>query len=214
MDLPPPRYLLAVDVETSGKSMRTNFLVQVGLALVEVQSGALLARFTSYVAQPDGTTWEQRCLEQHWYKYPDLYEKAKIGLLNADSDAVVAARLLDWVRAAVIDPANTRLVTDTPGFDLGWLNWLLGTQSRSYSYLFEDSNGGLLYRDALDVGSWFLGLGGECDPEASSQAAALKALDVKSEPKFEFQHTHDAADDAANIAVRAAWVMRSMAARE
>ena len=183
--------------------LRTNFLIQIGLALVEVQSGAVLARFLSYVAQPEGTCWEERCVNEFWSKRPALFEKAKRGIASAPPADEVARLLVEWVRNVVADPDHTRLVTDTPGFDLAWLDWLLG--SFNHSYLV-----GGKYIDVLDVGSWYLGLGGDCDPDASSEKAALRALDIKEFPKFEYEHTHDAADDAASIVLRAAFVMRAL----
>ncbi len=202
-----PRYLLALDVEASGQGLRSNFLIQVGLALVEVQSGAVLARFSSYVAQPPGTVWEKRCVDEFWSKHPELFDKAKAGVAAAPSADQVASNLLAWVRARVPAGGDTRLVTDTAGFDLAWLDWLLG--DRSHFYIFE-RDGQPVRTDVLDVGSWYLGLAGECDPEASAKAASLRALGVEVEPMFEFTHTHDAADDAAAIALRAAWVMRTL----
>jgi hypothetical protein len=79
----------------------------------------------------------------------------------------------------------------------------------SHMYLFEE-NGVPVYNDVLDVGSWYLGLNDQCYPDASSKKASLCVLGVSTEPVFEFEHTHDAADDAAHIALRAAWVMRSL----
>ena len=192
--------------------LRANFLVQVGLALVEVQSGSVLARFSSYVAQPEGTVWEPRCVAEFWSKHPELFEKAKRGVAEAPESAEVARLLLDWVAGVVRDPMQrqTRLVSDTSGFDVSRLDWLLGDVS--HLYLFTDADGNRVYTDTLDVGSWYLGLGRECDPNASAQKASRLALGVAEEPKFEFDHTHNAADDAANIALRAAWVMRTVEA--
>lgn len=202
-----PAYLLAVDVEASGMGLRSNFLIQIGLALVHVPTGHLLARFSSYVAQPPGTTWEKRCVDEFWSKHPEIYAKAQKGVADAPPAEHIAKSLMAWIRTHVVCPDQTRLITDTPGFDLAWLDWLLG--DRSHLYLFETDDGKPMMTDVLDVSSWYLGIGKVCDPMESSKKAVLSVI-KRPFPDFEFKHTHDAADDATLIAMRAAWVMRQI----
>jgi len=203
-----PKYLLACDVEASGMGVRENSLIQIGFCLVRVSDGTIVSRFSSYVQQPPNTKWEERCVREFWEKHPDQFERAKQGVSKAPPADEVARNLLEWVRTNVTDITTTRLITDTAGFDLAWLDWLLG--DRSHLYLFEH-DGVPVKTDVLDVGSWYLGLGGEMDPEASSKKAVLRALGKDAFPDFGVVHDHDAANDAALIALRAAWVMRSMA---
>lgn len=184
--------------------LRRHFLIQVGFALIDVRTGTVVARFSSYVAQPPGTGWEQRCVDEFWSKHPEQWERAKKGIETAPSVDEVAADIKTWIRENVTQPANTRLVVNTPGFDCAWLDWLLGDVSHLY----------LLgaYSDVLEVSSWYLGLARVCDPDASSKKASLAALGETEEPVFAVEHDHDAANDAAATALRAAWVMRRVQA--
>lgn len=203
--MPAPRFLLGLDVEASGMGLIRNFLIQIGLALVEVETGKLVAQFQSYVRQPPGTDWEPRCVAEFWSKHPALFERARAEVQDAPPAGDVSQTLLDWVREHVKDPEHTHLVVDTPGFDLAWLDVLLG--DRSHLYLFE-RDGKPMYQDVLDVSSWYLGLGRECDPGASSKKTSLRALGETHEPVLGVVHTHSAADDAAHTATRAAWAMK------
>ena len=95
------------------------------------------------------------------------------GVAQAPDASTVAAALLAWVRAVVGNKAaDTRIITDTAGFDMAWLDMLLG--DRSHQYLFEDGDGTPVYTDVLNVGSWYLGLGRECDPNESSKGVSRR----------------------------------------
>lgn len=202
-----PKFTLGVDVEASGMGLRTNFCAQVGLGLVDVESGEELARFSTYVAQPPGTTWEERCVREFWEKHPDQWERVKRGIATAPPVGEVALAIKDFFRMRVVDPVNTRVVSDTPGFDLAWIDTILG--DTSYLYWFTDPQTGLpMYQDVLDVGSWYLGLARVCDPAASALGESRRALGVKEEPDLGVEHDHDAANDAVHIAKRAAWAFR------
>lgn len=208
-----PKFLLGLDVEASGMGLRTNFLIQIGLALVDVEKGTVVDSFSSYVAQPPGTTWEERCVKDFWEKNPEQYERAKIGLASAPSSDEVAKELMKWVESVVADPDNTRLVVDTAGFDAARLDMLLG--SRSHAYLFTDpTTKRPKYTDALEISSWYFGVANVCDPDASSWKESLRALGEEAETDFGVAHDHDAANDAAVIALRAAWAMRQLRKRK
>ena len=183
--------------------LRTNFLIQVGLALVDVAAGKVVARFSSYVSQPPDTEWEPRCVAEFWEKHPAQWERAKAGVAAAPSREQVRHDLIEWIRANVRDPKNTRLVVNTPGFDCAWLDWLLGDVSHLYVVGGE-------YADVLEVSSWYLGLGRVANPDASSRNVSRSVVGVEEEPDLGVEHDHDAANDAAATASRAAWVMRQL----
>jgi hypothetical protein len=207
--MPPPRFLLGLDVEASGMGLRTNFLVQIGLSLVRVKGRTVEASFCSFVAQPPGTTWEERCVDEFWSKHPEKFERAKREVQRAPQPDAVAYALLQFVQVAVEFPEHTRLVVNTAAYDTAWLDWLLG--NRSHLYLMQ-KDGKPYYADVLDVSSWYLGLGRECDPDASSKTTSLRAIGAHQEPTFVVEHDHDAANDATFIAMRAAWVMEAVEA--
>jgi len=206
-----PKYLLGLDVEASGMGLRSNFLIQIGLALIDTETLEVLNRFSSYVAQPQGTCWEQRCVDEFWSKHTRLFKQAQERVADAPDSETVRKDLLFWINENVCDPSNTRLVVDTPGFDTSWLDTLLG--DRSHLYLFSDKSGNPVYTDVLERSSWFLGLGKVPDPDGSSKTTAknvMKANGIDTEWPVHVMHTHDAADDAAFIAVTTAYVMNGL----
>ena len=203
-----PKFILALDVEASGMGLRSNFLVQMGLALISVELGEVVRRFSSYVRQPAGTTWEPRCVDEFWAKHPEAWERAKLALLTAPEESVVRERLLEWLAGM---PAGTRLVTDTPGYDVAWLDYLL--YDRSHMYLFTGKESGKPeYNDVLDASSWCIGLAWKSDPDLSWKKCALRVAgdhDMTALPVFPgVEHDHDAANDAAHTGLLVAWVMR------
>jgi inhibitor of KinA sporulation pathway (predicted exonuclease) len=191
-------YILAVDVESAGKGIRANFLIQVGLALVDRSSKTILASFSSYVRKPIGCDWEKRCVDEFWSKHPELWEQAKIECETAPPLDIVAGMVKDFIRKHVEDPEHTTLVYDTAGYDAAWFHYLLGDDDDHY-ILGK-------YRDSIDVSSFYLGIARSTDSQGSSKAAVQVALGFKF-PEWPVQHTHRAEEDAAVIALNYAAVI-------
>lgn len=194
-----PKTIVGLDVEASGMGLRTNFVLQIGLAEVDVETGRVLRKFQSFIAQPENTEWEERCVREFWSKHPERFEFVKNAIVNAPSRDEVATSVLSWLKDCDKD---ARFVVDTPGFDLAWLDSILGHTSHLYAF----GN----YRDVLDLSSWYLGLGSVAHPDESSKNALCKRLGLEKLPDLGTKHTHDAGDDAENMAVVAAFAFRSL----
>jgi hypothetical protein len=177
----------------------------------------VVAKYSSYVAQPEGTDWEQRCVDEFWSKHPEMYQRTLAEVARAPPAEQVAASVLLWIQMTLPDQRSTRLVVNTPGFDLCWLDHLL--RDPSHLYIFCDGNGERVYTDVLELSSWLHGLRGNCDPNGSSSAAAAAVVTAHGAPveplaAFADSHDHDAANDAAATAQTAAYVMRALQSKQ
>jgi len=196
-----PKYFLGLDVETSGQSLRHNFMIQIGLSLINTETYEVINKFSSYISQPNGTVWEERCVKEFWSKYPDQWERAKNGIKNAPDEIEVSKQIMEFIGKC---PQNDIcLVVDTPGFDISWFDLLISHQDKSHLYIFNDK-----YNDAIEVSSWYLGTGFVCDPNASSKKTILNTIQEKEFPKWSVVHDHNAANDATVMVLNLAWIMR------
>jgi len=209
-----PDFILALDTEASGQNSCDHFLVEIGMSLVHRESEKVVTTFSSFVAQPAGTGWEPRCVREFWNQLPgDAFARAKEELERAPPAQTVRDNLLMWVRKNVSDPSNTIVATDTPGFDVCWLNHLL--RDRSHLYLFTDEQGEPMFTPYLDTSSWYLGLNEVLDPNSSSYEAAEEVVSgltgsTGSLDIYRALHTHRASDDATSIGLKLAHVMNAL----
>jgi inhibitor of KinA sporulation pathway (predicted exonuclease) len=194
-------YLLVCDVEASGQNPNTHFLVQIGLALVKISTPNEIVRmWSSYVRKPENRFWEERCVKEFWSQHLEKFEKAQKQVLVAPYAEEVLRSLDEFISEL---PPSTRLAADST-FDFTWIDSLL--RGRNHLYFFGDK------RDVFELSSFYLGLGMESSPDGWSRKAALRAL--KLEPPTELvRHDHDAAHDAANIAVFAAHILNTLRKR-
>ena len=121
-------YILSLDVETTGKGVCKHFMTQLGAALVSVETGDVVASFVSYLAQPPGTEWEERCVEQFWKKHPERYTNTLEAVKYAPQPHEVMARFKEWVLVKT-EGKNVTIVCDTAGFDVAWINHYLQDES-------------------------------------------------------------------------------------
>lgn len=199
---PVPIYnvnILGLDVEASGQGLKTNFMTQLGGALVDPNTMEKIAGFNEYLPQPEGTTWEERCVVEFWEKNPERYEETKKGVANAKPIEEVMQRFKDWAKE-VSKIKKTFIVFDTPGFDQAWIDYYLGDMSCLY---LTGS-----YEQPIDISSYMSGAGkGAFD--GSSKKDFSKAIG-KEFPKWNVSHDHHPENDATVIALNACFVMKEL----
>ena len=211
-DPPTATHFLAVDIETSGQFTDTNFVVEVGFALIDIRDSTVVATYDSYVAAPEGKGWERRCVDEFWRPLGQMFEYAKKRVAEAKPAKVVGKDIVEWIAENVVHPERTIVVTDEKGFDMKWLDTLLS--DRTHMYLLSDKEGQPMYTNVLDVGSWYMGLGRNMSPGASSIDIARGVLAAVSPERYSSStmsildnlaasHTHRAGADATGIGLTA-----------
>jgi hypothetical protein len=187
-------HLLAIDVETSGMGLRSNFLIQIGAALIDYNTGTRVDGFSSYLQQPENTIWEPRCVEEFWSKHPVVWKTAQEGIATASPSFIVRQNFIDWVTNACKD-RNVQIIFDTAGFDQAWMDYFLG----DVSCLYITGK----YRQPIDFSSYLCGLT-ECGFDQNPKKVYCERHVMIDWPKWEEKHDHNAINDATCIG-RDAW---------
>jgi len=196
---PMEQYVLAIDVEATGQGLRTNFMTAIGAALVQCGSGEKVAGFQSYLAQPEATDWEQRCVDEFWSKFPDVWEETKKKVAAASHPDVVMDRFRKWVLEVTKDK-KVKIVFDTSGFDQAWVDYYLGNISCLYLLGYYDQ--------PMDISSYMRGVGkggfGDSGKKSFTKATGIEF------PEWEEKHDHNPENDATCIAKNAAFVFKTL----
>jgi hypothetical protein len=193
-------YVLALDVEASGQGIRTNFMTAIGAALVNGKTLEKVAGFQSYLAQPEDTCWEQRCVDEFWSKFPDVWEETKKRVASAEQPEVVMDRFRHWV-LEVTKGKKVKIVFDTSGFDQAWIDYYLGNISCLYLMGYYDQ--------PMDISSYMRGVG-KAGFDISGKKSFVKAMQLDKFPEWEEKHDHNPENDATCIAKNACFVMREL----
>lgn len=189
-------HLLAIDIEASGQGLRTNFMTCIGAAYID-PGGKVLGTFSEYLSQPEGTCWEQRCVDEFWLKFPDLYEETKIKVGSAAPAKEVMKRFKEWVQE-ISKNKKTLIVFDTSGFDQAWVDYNL--EDTSCLYLLG------YYSKPFDISAYMLGFA-KADFDSSSKKSFVSTTGVNF-PKWDVSHDHNPANDATVTGLNA-WFVRS-----
>ncbi len=198
MSVDPDEYILAIDVETTGQGLKTNFMTCIGAALIKCGSCTVVDTFESYLKQPDGTCWEQRCVDEFWSKFPDLFEKTKIEISNALPADIVMKKFLDWVLKVTKD-RKCVIVFDTAGFDQSWVDYNIGHTSCSYIMGY--------YKPTRDISSYMLGLA-KLGVHGYGAKASVVKIAKEDFPVWNVNHDHNPSNDAAVTGLNASWVSK------
>ena len=199
---PAMTYVLAIDVEASGRGLTSHFMTQFGAALV-APDGTLVATFGTHLPQPAGTGWEQRCLDEFWLKPANAkrYEETLAAVAVAKPRHESMAAFRQWV-LQVTAGKRCIVVFDTASFDGAWMDLYLG--DTSCLYLLGH------YQETWDLSSYMAGAAG-VQPLHGSESKAWQRR-YGTFPPMDAEHDHDPRHDATVIGQRAAFVFRTMAA--
>ena len=208
------------DVETTGQSLRHNFVCALGLAIVALGEGSrepvLLTSKKWFIRPPDPhRQWDPYTLREFWLhpKRRAFYERVCHKL---DSPSGVDARVaMSEFVAICCHTAKNRadeatLLSDTSGFDFSWLYYYLShfgpADCSSPSHLFGS------YKPVRDITSYFAGVSGSMHARYPHRWAMRAAgLDEREWHRFARrvrcpQYDHDPEHDAVHIALRSAWI--------
>lgn len=177
------RYLV-IDVEAKGSNIVRNNMLCFGAAIGDAATGEVTDEFLVFLRQERDDDWEPRCLTEFWDR-PNMVATKELILARCAAEGVESAEAMHRFRAWVLDRpaahlADMIVVTDTAGFDVGFLNYHLGRADpalgmpASMDYLF----GG--YRPIRDVSSFHMGVARQTPDRGlwGAEAAAAKALGV------------------------------------
>lgn len=193
-------FVVSIDFEAAGGNFVQNAFLCLGSTLTEVATGKEIACFLEW-ANMNGYKWDPACIARFWEKCPELYfEALRRSTTSPYSPQEVVKLWVIWVKRNTENKPNTLLISDNVAFDIGLL--------RSYSeeddiaYLFKSKSGLPIYRDIVDVTSYYYGLNrclGVCNTfdNLSSRDEACKAVEM---PNHMPTDTHNALEDARFIA--------------
>jgi hypothetical protein len=142
--LPPRKYYLSVDVESTGSSY-SNPVVAIGLFfgpqdgdMDEKRPGAYYNWKKRWALAPlPGQYDEDRCMSEFWSKFPTVMDWIKANARPANDVMIEFMKMCnDMVK--VVGEGNITLVSDCPDYDIGRINHLgevTGTMRNELRYL-------------------------------------------------------------------------------
>lgn len=200
------KYVIAIDFEAAGGIPSKNGFLSLGATLYSITKQKEVSSFYSW-ASMDGYEWDERCVSEFWMKHPALYAEALQETTGnkAPSPYQVIDNFMEWVyRHVLVGPiANVNLISDNVAFDVGTLRYF--STKRDIMYMFTDMNKNFVYRDVIDTGSFYYGLGKialdsvSLDAVSSKKTAKSVVLNGQYENK-KAREEHNALDDAREIA--------------
>jgi hypothetical protein len=204
---------LAVDIETLGGTLGVHPITQIGAAIIDGTTGDLLdvddPTFQTYIFNGGQLKAEERCVKEFWTKeeniehYEDMMHAIGNPLKSLPKEEA-ARSFQSWAQKNLDEYRNVTVVTDTCGFDIGGLNWLLGHNNINMIYLLHKpgSDTEMRYTPQVDVDSFAEGVyrayGLKRKRDENTYNCAFRALSCKA-PAIPFMKTHHPADDAAFI---------------
>ena len=205
-----PTYVIAIDFEAFGGITPIHGFSQLGAVLYDVQGDRVISCF-NMCANQEGFVMEQRCIDDFWSRFPDLFEQLKLKCADSKRSCYeVIDEFWKWVddsMKALPVGADVIAIGDNVAFDYGVLRFF---SKKDVAYAF-----GGTYKDIIDLGSYYYGLNKEMANYAttdgkSSKDCALKAVYAEEFPSFDVKHDHNAVNDAETMARRFGYIQRRM----
>jgi len=205
----PIRYLLGIDVESTGGCLKTNFMPRFGAALVDIETLETVQRFSTFVKPPTPAhTWEKRCLDEFWTK-PDMMPKYQEILHNMNCVTTptpdeAGVLFMEWINILVgkYGQDSMMVVSDTAGYDYAWLQSILPA-GMSMLYLFGH------YVPTFAASNFYGGVAMVTPVEQvfGTMEACCNKLSIQ-KPTNGVVHDHNPMNDAETIAYEAASIIR------
>lgn len=198
--------IFAIDLEAAGQCPKENFVTQIGACCIDSSKydpeeplSCVVSKFSTYLRQPEGRVWEERCVKEFWEKHPEQWEITKRGVLDAPADAV--GNFLKWVKENQDpDAAKNVLVCDNGAFDFAFLQSVL-PPGRALLYLFGDYENSPIDSHSYSLGAAERNVASHADGCNRADKGALKRLKTEF-PKFGVEHDHDAGNDAVVVGLK------------
>lgn len=205
------RYGVAMDGEWTGDDLALNGMTQFGFAWVDLRGERVLSTFSSYTALDEGVAWNEQTLREFWLdplrpQNRVLYERTLEALKSAPTKKQAGVAFMAWFNACMKRfGSDGVLLSDTGGNDWARIARILPA-GVSFQSIFGD------YRPSRDTSSFFMGVAGCTTYESvkGSERRALDALGIAQFPDFGYNELHNPMHDAANIALRFAFIQNQL----
>lgn len=137
-----PKYVIFVDIETTGPWIGKNEMIEFAAVLVNVNTGQICKTFYTALGHrsTDGLCFDADCLRYHFLKTSEIDGKTYLehtnkrlksfSSKNPDATETSEMRLfhkfmLECYNMAGKSPNNIRIFSDTDGYDFAWLDYYL-----------------------------------------------------------------------------------------
>jgi len=206
------KYIFAFDIEGTGESMHENFIVALGAALISMETGKSVETFKIYFIN-DGK-WQPQCVTEFWEKHPRMYKNTLVEMQRGETRDSGMKKFKDWINTMKEnhEPKRILIVSDTAGYDVGWLNKYLSTydienKPHSVEFLFGQ------YSPPLCTDNYYMATAGIIFLNKKFDAKyhdLFKALNVEGWPDHITKGDHDPLNDALEIGEQFAWVLKML----
>ena len=211
------KYMLGIDVESTGQCMRTNFMPRFGAALVCIESGATLEKFSTFVLPPTREhVWEPRCLSEFWLtpsvrpRYDEILKALTTDAENTPTLEKAGENFVEWIQELCTRYGSDTMmiVSDTAGYDYAWLQTAMPAGT-SLQYVFNN-----VYRPTMAVSNFYGGVARTTPETALFDLLGLCCRHLGIEKPVTpggVVHDHSPQNDAETIAYEACAVFRALA---
>ncbi|HUX80603.1 MAG TPA: 3'-5' exoribonuclease [Alphaproteobacteria bacterium] len=129
-------HVLALDIETSGCSLKKHGIVSIGASLQDKNSNELDS-FQINVTLPEGHTYEERCVKEFWSENKKIYEFVQ---QNAVAPSIAMGKFCTFLRQVETRYPELIVVSDNPSFDVAWLNLYLSEYTDRLPLNYTEDN--------------------------------------------------------------------------
>jgi hypothetical protein len=222
---------IVFDIETTGSRLTKNAMIELGSAIVNLETGTILDKLSLDIKMPSDREWEKRCLEGFWDNAewknledsPEKLKKKKTYEINqakrervakglGDDPGEAMHKLVAWIKDGVHeyaqgDSKRVFFLTDTVSFDACWINYYLDVYANHLPlHIFFSGE----FNDVICTNSFAQGITKvsyteimECRINQgwfSREKHCRNTFSIPDTVQPETEHTHNAVDDATNIA--------------
>lgn len=201
-EINPQKYVMAVDVETSGQYFTRNAMIAFACSVMDA-AGKEVEHFRTDIEMPMNREFEKTCWDTFWCKNLQTLEKIQSNAKDPQKEMIRFALWLDDMDLKY--GRHLMIVSDNKAFDIGWLNYYLSVyttrplmSSRLLSINTMTHEMTYVYRNIVDADDVYRGVLHTLYPEDDE-------LNFNWEEKLgiqnkEWKNDHDPSNDARNIA--------------
>lgn len=210
-------HIIAIDIEATGPNTYANFMPEMAASFWRIGDTEPLDTFYAYIAQPQGTEWDEKCRVEFWTN-PAKGQNGVTPLSAMNKRQLTAEvksperamrQFVSWAQRSkeMLGREDTVIViTDTNEFDTAFLNVYLGRHCAelcpNLNVLFGE------YRSTRDIDAFYYGMGWQLK-KWGAEETALGALNEKALPDWvlAYKATHNPLDDANAIGATASYLL-------
>lgn len=212
-------HILAVDCEVSGMNFFVHSLLEMGAAVIEVETGNVVSQFHRYFGI-ENVEWQEDTKKEFWDnpKHGDGTKTPLELMVARGSDSVSKSNgihdFVEWAREIdknLPDKHRIVVVSDTAGFDYSWISFHMSDcfsrkgDAPSLDYLFGK------WQSVKEITSFYRGILRDPYSKSGKESflAAFADYDIPQNVR-EPLYDHNPKNDATFIAVRAAYAIKQI----